>query len=99
MRRLDAPVVRVVRVVRSRIAVALALALIAGCGKHYLDRYQFADKTLALVYIEPPAPELLHGWYNIDVDGNAIQTVVQAGSKVVKEREARRASDRLDSAV
>lgn len=93
MRRLDAPVVH------SRIAVAMALALVAGCGKHYLNQYDFSDKTLALVYIEPPAPELLHGWYNLDVDGNAIQTVVQAGAKVAKEVEARRASARLDSAA
>ncbi|MEX2154902.1 MAG: hypothetical protein WD825_16285 [Gemmatimonadaceae bacterium] len=77
----------------------MALALVAGCGKHYLNQYDFSDKTLALVYIEPPAPELLHGWYNLDVDGNAIQTVVQAGAKVAKEVEARRASARLDSAA
>jgi hypothetical protein len=87
------------RVVHRGIAVAFVLALVAGCGKHYLNQYEFSDKTLALVYIEPPAPELLHGWYNLDVDGNAIQTVVQAGAKVAKEVEARRASARLDSAA
>jgi len=93
MRRLDAPVVH------RGIAAAIVLALAAGCGKHYLNQYEFSDKTLALVYIEPPAPELLHGWYNLDVDGNAMQTVVQAGAKVAKEVEARRASARLDSAA
>lgn len=93
MRRLDAPAVH------RGVAAAIVLALVAGCGKHYLNQYEFSDKTLALVYIEPPAPELLHGWYNLDVDGNAMQTVVQAGAKVAKEVEARRASARLDSAA
>lgn len=79
-------------------AALLALASV-GCGKHYLNQYQFSQKTLALVFIEPPQPELLHGWYNLDVGyTNAVQTVVGAGAKVAKEVEARRASARLDSA-
>ena len=78
-------------------AVLLALAA-AGCGKHYLNQYDFTQKTVALVFIEPPHPELLHGWYNLDLGYNAVQTVVGAGAKVAKEVEARRASERLDSA-
>ncbi len=94
MRRLDAPVVL------SRIAVAVALLSSAGCGgKHYLNQYEFSGKTLALVFIDPPEPELLHGWYNIDVGDNAITTVVNAGAKVAKEVVARRATARLDSAT
>jgi hypothetical protein len=92
MRRSDAQVV-------SRIAVAVVVLMSMGCGKHYLNQYDFAQKTLALVFIDPPSPELLHGWYNLDVGNNAIQTVVGAGAKVAKEREARRASARLDSAA
>jgi hypothetical protein len=83
-----------------RWAVVIAATIsIAGCGKHYLNQYDFSGKTLALVYIEPPSPELLHGLYNLDVNGNAIQTVMQAGAKVAKEVEARRASARLDTAA
>jgi hypothetical protein len=79
--------------------VALLALASAGCGKHYLNQYEFSQKTLALVFIEPPQPELLHGWYNLDVGHNAVQTVVGAGAKVAKEVEARRASARLDSAA
>ena len=83
-----------------RISVAALVALTgAGCGKHYLNQYDFSQKTLALVFIEPPQPELLHGWYNVDVGNNAVSAVVSAGAKVAKEMEARRASARLDSAA
>lgn len=88
------------RMVARWIAVSAVALLSLGCGrKHYLKHYQFADKTMALVYIEPPSPELLHGWYNLDIGDNAMQTVVRAGAGVAKEIEARRASARLDSAA
>jgi hypothetical protein len=86
------------RVAQVGVAVAV-LTLTMGCGKHYLDQYRFSDRTMAIVFLEPPSPELRHGWYNIDVGGNAIQTVVQAGAKVAKEREASRAMRRFDSAA
>lgn len=80
--------------------VALAALIATGaCGKHYLRDYQFADKTIGLVYVDTPSPELLHGWYNLDVGQTAVQTVVRAGATVAKEIEARRASNRLDSAA
>jgi hypothetical protein len=85
-----------------RLAVAAALAAAvfsSACGKHYLKQYEFEGKTLALVYIEPPAPDLLHGWYNLDLGDNVIQTTMRAGAGVAKEVEARRARARLDSAV
>lgn len=94
MRRNDASVVL------RRIAVAAVVVVVAGCGgKHYLAQYQFADRTLALVYIEPPAPELLHGYYDLSVPDNAVRTAVLAGATVAKEVQARRARARLDSAV
>jgi hypothetical protein len=82
------------------IVVSAAAVISLGCGgKHYLANYQFADKTMALVYIEPPAPQLLHGWYNLNLGDNAVQTAVRAGAGVAKDVEARRASAKLDSAV
>src|SRR5687768_3017676 len=86
---------------RPVVAAALAAALVAAtaCGKHYLNQYEFSDKTLALVFIEPPEPQLLHGWSHLRSGDNALQAVVRAGAGVAKEVEARRASDRLDSAA
>jgi hypothetical protein len=84
----------------SRFGALLAVSVImVGCGKHYLDRYSFSGRTLALVYIEPPAPELLHGLHYASDGDNAIQAVVRVGAGVAKERESRRASARLDSAT
>jgi hypothetical protein len=83
-----------------RIALVAGLMLIAGCGrKFYLAEYQFADKTIAMVYLDTPNPELLSGWYNLRPSTNPIRVVVNAGAGVAKEIEARRASARLDSAT
>src|SRR3989442_5666838 len=87
------------RVVVRSIAIAAALVSLAACGRrHYLAQYQFADRTLGMVYIEPPAPELLHGYYDLRVPENPMQAVVYAGGGVAKEVEPRRARARLDSA-
>lgn len=91
---------------RVRVAAVLGMVVqagllaVAGCGgKHYLAQYEFSDRSIALVYIEPPAPELLHGYYDLSTTENAVQTVVRASAGVAKEVVARRASARLDSAV
>ena len=95
MRRRDASFV----VVR-RIAVAFAVLITVGCGRrHYLAQYQFSDRTLSLVYVEPPSPQLLHGYYDLGVPRTPVQTVMRAGGGVAKEVAARRATARLDSAV
>ena len=89
---------RATRVVLGSVVI-LALSAAGACGKHYLRDYQFADKTIGLVFIDPPQPELLEGWYNLDVGQTAVQTVVRAGATIAKEVQARRASERLDSAA
>ena len=75
------------------------LVVAAACGaKHELKRYSFAGSTLAVVDYEPPAPELRTG--SVDVDGEDVFTaVLDAGSRVAREVEARRARTRLDSAA
>src|SRR5437868_8964458 len=80
--------------------LVLATLLVVGCGrKHYLNQYDFSDKALALAWIDPPAPHLQTGLYNLRVGDNPVQTVVNAGANVAKEVEARRATARLDSAA
>lgn len=78
-------------------------AVLSGCGsKHHLAEYPFASRTLAVVYIAPPAPELLTAHYNIKgatSAAGAVEAVVRAGAGAAKEREGRRATARLDSAV
>jgi len=95
MRRQDAQIL----VVR-RIAVAVAVLLTAGCGgRQHLADYQFSNRTLAVVYVEPPSPQLLHGYGDISGAQTALQTVMRAGGGVAKEVVARRATARLDSAA
>jgi hypothetical protein len=76
------------------------LVLLTACGnKHHLAEYPFASRTLAVVYIAPPAPELLTAYYDVRGSTNPIDAVVRAGAGVAKEIEGRRASARLDSAT
>ena len=88
------------RAVRTTVLTLAVIGLTAGCGrKHYLAQYQFSDRTLAMVYLEPPSPELLTGYYDLRPSTNAIQVAMRVGGGVAKEIEANRASVRLDSAA
>ncbi len=93
---------------RSRISsrvrtFAIGISIVAGlaaCGaSHHLREYQFSNRSMALVYVAPPAPELLSGGYGIASASNPVDAVIRAGTGAVKEVEARRASVRLDSAT
>jgi hypothetical protein len=80
--------------------IALIAAVAGACGGgHHLAEYPFASRTLAVVYIAPPAPELLTSYYDLRSSQNPLEAVVRAGADVAREREGRRASARLDSAT
>ena len=49
---------------RALASVAAIVSSFVACGGgHHLAEYTFASLTLAVVYIAPPAPELLTGYY------------------------------------
>lgn len=78
---------------------ALAAASLAACGGgHELERHSFAGSALAVADYAPPAPALWTGGYDVDGD-DVITAVLDAGSQVAKDVEARRARTRLDSAA
>jgi hypothetical protein len=79
--------------------IVVTASAVACGGGHHLAEYPFSTRTLAVVYIAPPAPVLLTNYYDVRTSQNAIEAVVRAGADVVKEREGRRASARLDSAT
>ncbi len=82
------------------LAVIAIVSFFAACGGgHHLAEYPFASRTLAVVYVAPPAPELLTGYYDLTNSQNPVEAVVRAGADVAREREGRRASARLDSAT
>lgn len=82
-------------------AIAAGLmVLAAGCSrKHYLAQYDFSGRTIAMVYLEPPSPELLTGYYDLRPSTNPIRVAMRIGGGVAKEIEAQKASTRLDSAA
>jgi len=85
---------------RALAGVCSILATLAACGGgHHLAEYPFASRTLAVVYIAPPSPELLTSYYDLGNSHNPIEAVVRAGADVAREREGRRAYARLDSAT
>src|SRR2546423_14917933 len=80
-------------------AVALAASLAACGGGHHLAEYPFASRTLAVVYVAPPAPELLTSYYDLSNSQNPLEAVVRGAANIAREREGRRAQARLDSAA
>jgi hypothetical protein len=79
---------------------ATIVSFVVGCGGgHHLAEYPFSSRTLAVVYIAPPAPVLLTGYYDLTNSQNPVEVAVRAGADVAREREARRAGARLDSAT
>lgn len=84
----------------ARLVTGALLIAAAGCGpKHYLADYRFAESSLALSFVEPPAPELMTGLYDLRVSRNPVTMAARVGGGVAKEIEARRAAARLDSAA
>lgn len=84
---------------RALAVVCFIIAVSVACGGgHHLSEYPFASRTLAVIYIAPPSPELLTSYYDLGNSQNPIEAVVRAGADVAREREGRRANARLDSA-
>jgi hypothetical protein len=80
-------------------ASAVVGSVVACGGGHHLSEYPFSSRTLAVVYVAPPAPVLLTSYYDLRNSKNAVEVVVRAGADVAREREGRRAHARLDSAT
>lgn len=84
----------------SRLFVPLVTLVAVACGpKHHLQDYTFANRSMAMVYMGPPAPQLLTGAYDVTEARNPLEAVVMAGTGVAKEIEGRKANVRLDSAI
>jgi hypothetical protein len=86
------------RTARSLACAVAVLALPACAGHHHLGEYTFAERSMAVVVVSPPAPDLLMGGYNVRAD-DPVGSVLRAGTVAAKDVEARRAHARLDSAT
>src|SRR3954465_10786008 len=77
-----------------------SVGALASCGGgHHLAEDPVPSRALAGVYVAPPSPELLTGYYDLSNSRNPVEAVVRAGADVAREREGRRANARLDSAT
>src|SRR3954462_8260915 len=77
-----------------------SVGALASCGGgHHLAEYPFTSRTLAVIYIAPPSPELLTSYYDLGSSRNPVEAVVRAGADAAREKEGRKASARLDSAT
>jgi len=94
------------RTTRTRQVMAARFATLAGLvtaaaacgGTQHLSEYDFTGHALAVASYAPFAPELWTGGVDVDTD-NPVSAVLDAGSRVAKEVEGRRARARLDSAA
>lgn len=86
------------RAARRALVALAALALSACAGHHHLGEYTFAERSMAVVVLSSPAPDLLTSGYSVRAD-DPVGSVLRAGTTAAKEVEARRARARLDSAT
>lgn len=86
---------------RNGLVAFAALVLVgSGCGpKHRLKDFQFADKSIAFVYIAPPSPTLRTASYDVDSKDHPVTAVLKVGTGAAKEIEARKARSKLDTAL
>ena len=84
---------------RERAGVLVLFGAAACGGHHHLGEYTFAERSMAVVVVSPPAPGLLTAGYDVRASDDAVQAVIKAGSTAAKDVEARRAHARLDSAT
>jgi hypothetical protein len=85
----------------ARLATAATIVgSLAACGGgHHLAEYPFSNRSLAVVYVAPPAPELLTSYSDLGNSQNPLEAVVRGAADIAREREGRRAKARLDSAA
>ena len=81
-----------------RIALAVLPVALGACGGHHLADYDFRGRTIAVVPLGAPSPEIWTGDHTIDSQ-NPLIAVIEAGSAVAVHLEGRRARARLDSAA
>lgn len=81
------------------LTTAALVVFVTGCGSsHALQRYDFADQTVAVVAAIPPRPAVFsHTGVRVDLDA-PVATSLRVGAAIWKEREARKAQERLDRA-
>lgn len=82
------------------ILAAIVLVQSSACGgaRHHLGDYAFAGGSLATVVRDAPSPGILTGSYDLR-STDLLEVALKAGSKAVKDVEARRARARMDSAA
>src|SRR3979411_673265 len=74
-------------VVRAFIGVCSIAATQVACGGgHHLAEYPFSSRTLAVVYIAPPAPELLTSYYDLRNSQNQIEAGGRARQEHARAR-------------
>lgn len=86
------------RAARSLACTLAVLALPACAGHHHLGEYTFTERSMAVVVVSPPAPDLLISGYDVRAN-DPVGSVLRAGTAAAKDVEARRAHARLDSAT
>jgi len=101
-KRLHAGVAPRTALLRGRVLAAALLPVLAGGGcasAGKLGEYDFRNRSVAVVALNTPRPEILTN-EELDVDlKSPLQTMLRIGADLVKEVEASRARPRLDSAA
>jgi len=81
------------------VAMGIVMTAAACSNKQRLPEYDFRDRTVGLVAIAPPRPEILSGISLASASDDPVERVIAAGSAILVEVSARNARPRLESAA
>ncbi len=90
----------VVRAPRPLLPVVLAAVVASGCSnKQRLPQYDFRNRTLSVVTVAPPQPDIFGGGYAGVRGDDAVERILNIGSALAVEVSASQAMPRLRNAA
>ncbi|MBT8399309.1 MAG: hypothetical protein KJO98_02435 [Rhodothermia bacterium] len=94
---MDAPMMR--KIITPSVLLVSSIAFVACGSSNRLAEYDFKGSTIAMVETIPPRPDVFSDDVFFVDENRPLRTAIRFGTRVIREVEARRLRQRLDSAL